>query len=39
MLEFLARKKKQRKLTLFTFACCRRVWHLVHDNSNEQELR
>ncbi len=31
MLEYLAGKIPERKLRLFSCACCRRIWHLMND--------
>src|SRR5262245_27288507 len=32
MLTFLKRRGTQRKLRLFSLACCRRIWHLITDD-------
>jgi hypothetical protein len=35
MLEFLRGKASERQLRLFVCACCRRIWHLLADESRK----
>lgn len=39
MLEFLRGKASNRKLRLFTVACCRRVWNLMEDERSRRAIQ
>jgi hypothetical protein len=38
MLEFLRDKASERKLRLFACACCRKVWHLLKNESSQRAV-